>query len=165
LNNCRARKFIGVARARQFIEDHQTDDLSLTKEARAVNTSTFYFCKLFKKATGLNHTEYLSQLRIEKAKKSAAKSKSPRQRNRLRNRLPNTYSLQPRVQAYHQPITDELSQTIAIVRFCLTDAFSSPNRATQRGFRCRDSMADIHSESHKKATHDISLPLAVLTAF
>jgi len=36
--------------------------------SRAVNTSTFYFCKLFKKATGLNFTEYLSQLRIEKAK-------------------------------------------------------------------------------------------------
>ena len=59
---------VSVTRARQFIEDHQTDDLSLAEVARAVNTSTFYFCKLFKKATGLNYTEYLSQLRIEKAK-------------------------------------------------------------------------------------------------
>lgn len=57
-----------IARARQFIHDHQTDDLSLAEVARAVNTSTFYFCKLFKKTTGLNFTEYLSQLRIEKAK-------------------------------------------------------------------------------------------------
>lgn len=57
-----------ITRARKFIHDHQTDDLSLAGVARAVNTSTFYFCKLFKKATGLNFTEYLSQLRIEKAK-------------------------------------------------------------------------------------------------
>jgi AraC-like DNA-binding protein/ligand-binding sensor protein len=57
-----------ITRARQFIHDHQTDDLSLAEVSRAVNTSTFYFCKLFKKATGLNFTEYLSQLRIEKAK-------------------------------------------------------------------------------------------------
>jgi AraC-like DNA-binding protein len=33
-----------------------------------VNTSTFYFCKLFKKATGLNFTEYVSRVRLEKAK-------------------------------------------------------------------------------------------------
>jgi AraC-like DNA-binding protein len=59
---------MAITRARQFIQDHQTDDLSLAEVARAVNTSTFYFCKLFKKATGLNFNEYLSQLRIEKAK-------------------------------------------------------------------------------------------------
>jgi AraC-like DNA-binding protein/ligand-binding sensor protein len=59
---------MAITRARQFIQDHQTDDLSLAGVARAVNISTFYFCKLFKKATGLNFTEYLSQLRIEKAK-------------------------------------------------------------------------------------------------
>ncbi len=57
-----------VSRARQFIQDHQADDLSLTQVAKAVNTSTFYFCKLFKRATGLNFTEYLSQVRVEKAK-------------------------------------------------------------------------------------------------
>jgi AraC-like DNA-binding protein len=33
-----------------------------------VNTSTFYFCKLFKKATGLTFTDYVSRVRIEKAK-------------------------------------------------------------------------------------------------
>jgi len=57
-----------VTRARKFIEEKQADDISLADVARAVNTSTFYFCKLFKKATGLNFTEYLSQVRIEKAK-------------------------------------------------------------------------------------------------
>lgn len=57
-----------IIKAKQFIQEHQTDDLSLGDVARAVNTSTFYFCKMFKKYTGLNFTNYLSRLRIEKAK-------------------------------------------------------------------------------------------------
>ena len=36
--------------------------------AKAANTSTFYFCKMFKKAVGINFTDYLSRVRIEKAK-------------------------------------------------------------------------------------------------
>jgi AraC-like DNA-binding protein/ligand-binding sensor protein len=57
-----------IARAKQFITEHQTEEISLGDVARAVNTSTFYFCKLFKKATGLNFTEYLARVRFEKAK-------------------------------------------------------------------------------------------------
>jgi len=57
-----------IRRARDFIKSHHTEDLSLADVARAVNTSTFYFCKSFKKATGLNFTDYLSRVRIEKAK-------------------------------------------------------------------------------------------------
>ena len=57
-----------ITRAKQFIREHQTEDLSLGQVAKAVNTSTFYFCKLFKKATGLNFTDFLSRTRIEKAK-------------------------------------------------------------------------------------------------
>jgi len=36
--------------------------------AKAVNTSTSYFCRIFKKYTGLNFTDYVSRIRIEKAK-------------------------------------------------------------------------------------------------
>ncbi len=57
-----------VTRAKQFIQEHQTEDLSLGQVAKAVNTSTFYFCKMFKKFTGINFTDYLSRVRIEKAK-------------------------------------------------------------------------------------------------
>ena len=57
-----------VARAKRYIEEKQSEDLCLTEVARAVNTSTFYFCKMFKKATGLHFTEYVSRVRIEKAK-------------------------------------------------------------------------------------------------
>lgn len=57
-----------IARAREFIIEHQGEDLSLAEVAKAVNCSTFYFCKMFKKATGLHFTEYLARVRIEKAK-------------------------------------------------------------------------------------------------
>jgi AraC-like DNA-binding protein len=57
-----------ITRAKQFIAEHQTEELSLDKVARSVNTSKFYFCKMFKKATGINFTDYLSRLRTERAK-------------------------------------------------------------------------------------------------
>ena len=57
-----------VTRAKQYIQEHQTEELSLGQVSRAVNTSTFYFCKIFKKSTGIHFTDYLSRVRIEKAK-------------------------------------------------------------------------------------------------
>ncbi len=57
-----------ITRAKAYIQEHQDEDISLGQVARAVNTSTFYFCKLFKKATGVNFTEYVARVRIEKAK-------------------------------------------------------------------------------------------------
>jgi AraC-like DNA-binding protein/ligand-binding sensor protein len=57
-----------IIRAKEFINEHQTEDLSLSQVAKAVNTSTFYFCKMFKKITGINFTDYLSRVRIEKSK-------------------------------------------------------------------------------------------------
>jgi len=58
-----------IARARLFIAEHQGEELSLAAVAKAANMSSFYFCKMFKKATGLNFTEYLSRVRVETAKK------------------------------------------------------------------------------------------------
>jgi AraC-like DNA-binding protein len=57
-----------ITRAKEFIKDHQTEELTLGQVAQAVHTSIFYFCKLFKKATGINFTEYVSRLRMERAK-------------------------------------------------------------------------------------------------
>ena len=57
-----------ITRAKAFIQAHQTEPLRLGQVAKAVNTSTFYFCKIFKKATGLNFTDYLSRIRIERSK-------------------------------------------------------------------------------------------------
>lgn len=57
-----------ITQARQFIGDHYTENLSLTQVARAMNLSSFYFCKQFRKVTGLSFTEFVSRTRIEKAK-------------------------------------------------------------------------------------------------
>lgn len=57
-----------IRRAKEFIQEHQAEDISLGQVAKAVNTSTFYFCKMFKKITGINFTDYLSRVRIEKSK-------------------------------------------------------------------------------------------------
>jgi AraC-like DNA-binding protein len=57
-----------ITRAKEYIGKNQGEALSLGQVAKAVNTSTFYFCKMFKKATGLNFTDYVSRTRIEKAK-------------------------------------------------------------------------------------------------
>jgi AraC-like DNA-binding protein len=57
-----------ITKAKQYIEEHHTEDLSLGQVAGAVFTSTFYFCKLFKRATGFNFTMYVSRVRVEKAK-------------------------------------------------------------------------------------------------
>jgi YesN/AraC family two-component response regulator len=57
-----------VARAKVFIAEHQSEELSLRQVAGSVNTSAFYFCKMFKQATGLTFTDYLARVRIEKVK-------------------------------------------------------------------------------------------------
>jgi AraC-like DNA-binding protein len=55
-------------RAKAYIAGHCGDALSLDETARAMHVSTFYFCKIFKKATGLTFTDYLGRVRVEKAK-------------------------------------------------------------------------------------------------
>ncbi len=57
-----------VAKARRFILENYQSSLTLDKAARAVNTSAHYFCKMFKKTTRMTFTEYLTRIRIEKAK-------------------------------------------------------------------------------------------------
>ncbi len=58
----------GVVKARKFIEEQHGEHIALGDVSRAVNMSTFYFCKVFKKATGFTFTEYLSRVRIGKAR-------------------------------------------------------------------------------------------------
>jgi AraC-like DNA-binding protein len=59
---------IAVVRAKAYIHEHLQDDITLTDVAKAACTSTFYICKLFKRHTGVNFTEYVSRIRIEKAR-------------------------------------------------------------------------------------------------
>ena len=57
-----------ITRARQYIETNFKEDLSLAAVARHAGMSSFYFCKTFKKVTGLNYTKYLNRVRVEQAK-------------------------------------------------------------------------------------------------
>lgn len=57
-----------IARAKQYIGEHYTENLSLGQVSSTVNTSRFYFCKQFRKSTGQSFTEFISRTRVEKAK-------------------------------------------------------------------------------------------------
>ena len=57
-----------IAKARAFIAEHQTEELSLGQVSKAVNMSSYYFCKMFKKVAGINFTDYVARVRIEKSK-------------------------------------------------------------------------------------------------
>src|SRR5450631_1019355 len=57
-----------VRKAREYIEQHKTEPLSLAAVAQASCASVFHFCKVFKKTTGLKFTDYVGRVRLENAK-------------------------------------------------------------------------------------------------
>lgn len=57
-----------IREAKEFIEHHYWEKLSLSKVAHKAKAQPSYFCKRFKKVTGLHFSEYLARVRIEKAK-------------------------------------------------------------------------------------------------
>ena len=57
-----------VASAKQFVQSHIEEPVRLAQVAGHVHVSPFHFCKLFKRATGMTLTEYVSRVRVEKAK-------------------------------------------------------------------------------------------------
>lgn len=58
-----------IAKAKDFIEANYRKDISLDDVSRSVDISPYYFSKLFKEETGVNFIEYLTNIRIEHAKK------------------------------------------------------------------------------------------------
>ena len=58
-----------VAKARRFIAENQTEAISLAAVASAAGASKFYFCKVFRHATGLSFTQYIARTRAEEARK------------------------------------------------------------------------------------------------
>jgi len=59
------RKYVRIAK--EFIEVHYKDNLTLKEIARAVNISPFHLLRMFKAETGLAPHAYLTQYRIRKA--------------------------------------------------------------------------------------------------
>lgn len=57
-----------VQKAREYIDKHKMEPLSLSAVATAAGASVFHFCKVFRKSTGLKFTDYVARIRLEDAK-------------------------------------------------------------------------------------------------
>ncbi|MEE1254969.1 MAG: helix-turn-helix domain-containing protein [Lachnospiraceae bacterium] len=57
-----------IEKAKSYINAHFQKDISLDEVSREVNVSPYYFSKLFKEETGKNYIEYMTEIRISKAK-------------------------------------------------------------------------------------------------
>lgn len=57
-----------VGRAKDYIKNHYQKDISLDEVSKEVGISPYYFSKLFKEETGENFIEYVTAIRMEKAK-------------------------------------------------------------------------------------------------
>jgi two-component system response regulator YesN len=58
-----------IRRAAEFIQSHLGEELSVDRCAREVNLSGGYFANLFKKEMGVTFNQYVTQERIDRAKK------------------------------------------------------------------------------------------------
>ena len=57
-----------VLRAREYIDKHKAEQLSLADVAKAAGASVFHFCKVFHRSTGLKFTDYVARVRLEDAR-------------------------------------------------------------------------------------------------
>lgn len=61
-----------VERARAYMQENYSREISLDDISKEVNISPYYFSKIFKDESGVNFTEYLTNIRIQKAKELLA---------------------------------------------------------------------------------------------
>jgi len=57
-----------VQKARDYMEQHKAEPLSLNAVAKAAGASVFHFCKVFRKSTGIKFTDYVARVRLEDAR-------------------------------------------------------------------------------------------------
>lgn len=57
-----------IETAKEYIQNNYSRDISLDDVSRTVNISPYYFSKIFKEGTGEGFVEYLTGIRMEKAK-------------------------------------------------------------------------------------------------
>ena len=58
---------VRIWKARNFIDEHVGEELSLTKVAKAAETSANYLSEKFKEAVGINFVKYVARARYERA--------------------------------------------------------------------------------------------------
>ncbi len=59
---------VEIWKARKFIHEHSDDELSLTKVAKFSNISGNHLSEKFKEVTGINFVDYISRVRVGKAR-------------------------------------------------------------------------------------------------
>ncbi|MDR6880891.1 response regulator [Bacillus sp. 3255] len=57
-----------IEKVRSYIEEHLGEDLSLVRLASVIHFNPSYLSRLFKQESGVNLSEYIDEIRIEKAK-------------------------------------------------------------------------------------------------
>jgi len=58
-----------MVQIKQYIQEHSHEDISLDTIGKIAGLSPFYISKMFKEQLGINYIDYLTECRIEKAKK------------------------------------------------------------------------------------------------
>ncbi len=66
-----------VKKAEDYIETRIAEDLSLEEVAEAINVSPFYLSRLFKEVKGENYINYLTDLRMRKARELLRNPRTP----------------------------------------------------------------------------------------
>lgn len=73
INDLRTKRGMKIIqRLKEHIKKHYNEDISLTALANHVNFNASYLSQLFKEETGQNFTDYLSEIRINEAKRLLA---------------------------------------------------------------------------------------------
>lgn len=65
-----------IEMAEEYIKNNFHKDISLDEISRTVNISPYYFSKIFKEGTGKNFIEYLTNIRMERAKELLSTTES-----------------------------------------------------------------------------------------
>jgi transcriptional regulator GlxA family with amidase domain len=73
-NHAKGVEPVRIWKARNFIEQHSGEELSLGRVAQAANTSPNYFSEKFKEATGITFVRYVARARFGKAAMLLAQS-------------------------------------------------------------------------------------------
>lgn len=63
-----------ISRSRKYIREHSDDRITLDQVASVANMSASHFCRVFKKATDMNFSEYVARVRVERAKEMLMES-------------------------------------------------------------------------------------------
>ena len=64
-----------ILRAKVYIEKNYMNKISLNDIAKYLGITSYYFCRVFKKETGVNFANYLTEVRLDQAKKLLKETK------------------------------------------------------------------------------------------